>query len=178
MVNTHSEWLYDIGGGAGWYKWNPEGDTSGVKVYNSAGTGNGNASTTQNDFLIPECDRDVEPVTVLVSHDSCEVGQTGPVGAATAAINPDGAAVVMIYDDDGELVGTIDSDGGSVVLAPGTYSWEATPAAGFALTGETSGEFTIDPCDASVIVSHEDCSVNEGVPAGSVSVLIDTDPVR
>jgi hypothetical protein len=67
--------------------------------------------------------------------------------------------------------------GGTQELAPGSYTWQATPGDGFKFPeGQvTSGEFTVDPCVGTVVVTHGDCIVGAVTAFGSVTVVIDPD---
>jgi hypothetical protein len=122
---------------------------------------------TSGQFTIEPC-----ASTVLVASGDCFLDEAGvPVGLVEVTIDPDSGAIVVITGPGGpyQFSGT----GGSQELAPGSYSWTASAGSGFELTGVTSGEFTIAPCEASVVVADGDCEVTEAGPRGSVTVFID-----
>ncbi|HSJ84830.1 MAG TPA: hypothetical protein VLA91_13525 [Acidimicrobiia bacterium] len=121
------------------------------------------------EFIIDPCD-----ASVVVASGQCVIAD-GPQGSVTATIDTDSGAVVTVYDEDLEEVAQFSGVGGSKSLAPGTYTWKATPGAGFEFPkGEvTSGEFTIDPCVGVVTVSHGNCQVNTATAFGSVTAVID-----
>ena len=123
---------------------------------------------TQGEFTIQPC----AASTVVVS-EGCELNEAGlPVGLVEVTIDPDSGATVVVSGPGGPY--DFSGSGGSQELAPGSYGWEATAAAGFALSGETSGEFDIEPCDVSVLVANGECQLVDG-PLGSVTVFIDAD---
>jgi hypothetical protein len=135
----------------------------------TAGPGFSLDGQTSGDFDIAPCEG-----SVTVTSDVCVLGD-GPLGEVEVDIDPDSAALVTIYSDPAmtNAVAAFD-DGGTADLAPGTYYWSASANGGFALSGETSGSFTIDPCVASVTVDPGVCSIDDsGTPVGSVQVTID-----
>ena len=99
---------------------------------------------TAGEFTIASCQ-----ATVSVTFEAC-TDATFTNGSTTTVIDPGGAVIVMIYDD-GEFVSTFSGAGGAAALAAGTYTWEASANAGFALTGDTSGQFTVDACPDEVL---------------------------
>jgi hypothetical protein len=102
----------------------------------------------------------------------------GPLGPVEVTIDPDDAATVTIYSDAAmtDEVASFDEEGGTANLSPGTYYWSAEAASGFELEGDTQGQFTIEPCDASTVVVSGGCSLNQaGQPVGVVEVTIDPD---
>lgn len=122
----------------------------------------------------------VEPCTasVQVGHESCSVDDGIAPGGTSVTIDPSSGAKVAVYDDaakqPGDLVAIFAGGGGSQTLAPGTYYWEATAAEGFVLTGDVNGQFTIEPCESSVVVVSGDCEVDDqGAPVGQVDVGIE-----
>ena len=135
----------------------------------TSGTGFELTGKTDGEFTIDPCD-----ASVVVASGQCEIVD-GPQGSVTVAIDVDSGAVVTVYDEDLEVVAQFSGVGGSKSLAPGAYTWKATPGAGFDLPkGEvTSGEFTIDPCVGVVTVSHGNCQVNTATAFGSVTTVID-----
>ncbi|MGH8870832.1 MAG: hypothetical protein ACRDWS_02515 [Acidimicrobiia bacterium] len=123
---------------------------------------------SEGSFTIAPC----EASTVVVSG-QCAINQQGvPTGSVTVTIDPTSGATVQITGPGGPY--DFSGSGGSQELAPGTYDWTATPGSGFTLTGDTSGQFTIDPCVSSVTLATTACAVNaSGAPLGSVTVTID-----
>jgi len=122
---------------------------------------------------------DIDPCEASVSVDSdvCELVGS-PVGAVEVGIDPDSSAIVTVYSDAAltNPVATFTGVGGTASLAPGTYYWAAAAGGGFSLTGDTSGSFTIEPCNSSVTVVSGACVINtNGAPVGSVEVVIDPD---
>ena len=171
--------------GAGWYRWDPFGDTNGSKDYNeNSGTGNPNAAN-KTSIAIPECDEpEKESVSVTVTAGACELrdNQPPPGGPVTVTINPDGNATVKIYFDAGlqDQVGNDITASGEILLPPGTYYWDATAGDGFEMEGPSSGQFTIADCAIEVIVTHGNCEISEGEGgfepgSGFVSVIINPD---
>jgi hypothetical protein len=124
---------------------------------------------TSGQFTIDPCE-----AAVAVEGGQCEVVD-GPQGSVTVSIDVESGAVVTVYEDDLEVAAQFSGVGGSQRLMPGTYTWEATPGEGFEFpTGEvTSGGFTIDPCVATVIVSHGNCQVGRATAFGSVTTVIE-----
>lgn len=125
------------------------------------------AGASQGQVTIDDCD-----ATVTVTSDSvCSLDEgNNPFGTVQVGIAPDSAADVRVYSDEGmtnEVLSTADS--GSFNLDPGTYHWQATATDGFAMSGETSGSFTIDPCDVAVTVAGV-CEIFDGSGAGEISV--------
>ena len=118
-------------------------------------------------------------VEVSVGHNSCDVNDAGEaVGSVDVAIDPSAGATVSVYSDAEmtDFVGSFSGSGGSQELAPGTYYWDATASAGFTLSGETSGSFTIEPCEASVVVTSGECAMSDdGSPLGLVQVALETE---
>lgn len=116
---------------------------------------------------------EIEPceASVVVASGECSLDQQGnPVGSVTVTIDPTSGATVVVTGAGGPY--NFSGAGGSQALAPGTYNWSATAASGFELTGPTNGSFTVDPCEASVVVAGGECEIGDG-PQGSVTVFID-----
>ncbi|MGA7096777.1 MAG: hypothetical protein WB245_04340, partial [Acidimicrobiia bacterium] len=133
----------------------------------TAGPGFALTGDSSGEFTVEPC-----AATVIVTHGDCVAGQGGAVGSVTVVIDPDSGAVVTVSGPGGPH--QFDGSGGTQTLAPGDYSWLAAPGDGFTLEGETSGEFTVEPCTAGVIVTHGGCSLNvQGAPIGEVQVVID-----
>lgn len=135
----------------------------------TAGPGFALTGASTGEFEIEPCD-----VSVLVAGGECEVVD-GPRGSVTAFIDAASGATVTVYDDELNVVATFSGTGGTSDLPPGSYTWTATPGSGFEFPEgqETSGEFTIIPCEATVIVSHGNCVVDAPTDLGSVTVVID-----
>jgi hypothetical protein len=135
----------------------------------SPGSGFTLGGETSGEFTIEPCD-----VSVLVVSGECEI-LDGPTGSVTAFIDTDSGATVTVYDDELSVAATFSGSGGTSVLPPGTYSWEATPGDGFDLPEgqQTSGQFTIDPCEGTVIVSYGNCVEGAATAFGSMTVVID-----
>jgi len=121
-------------------------------------------SESEGDFTIHPCE-----VDVLVSHGSCS-GDGAEMGFVSVEIDPSAAAKVVVDGPGGPY--EFSGDGGSQSLEPGDYSWTAEAVANFAITGDAAGHFTVEPCQASVVVSHGDCAVGDGVEPGYVEVGI------
>lgn len=95
---------------------------------------------TSGQFTVAPCD-----ASAVVSHGSCDVADGTQPGYVEVTISPSSGATVTVSDDNGEVV-SIEGAGGTHDLAPGHYTWDAIPGDGFALSGETSGGFTVDDC--------------------------------
>jgi hypothetical protein len=121
---------------------------------------------TSGEFTIAPCS-----ATVSVSQGVCQVGD-GPLGTVVAEIDPASGATVVVRDLDLTVLAMLSGTGGSVELAPGNYTWTVEASDGFTVVGETSGAFTIVPCDASVIVTHGNCVAGAPTAYGSVTVGI------
>jgi hypothetical protein len=122
---------------------------------------------TEGQFTIEACEASIVIVT-----SGCSLNQAGfPVGVVEVTIDPESSATVVVSGAGGPYAFSVS---GSQELAPGSYSWDATASPGFALTGDDSGEFDIDPCDVAVLVTNGDCQLIEG-PLGSGTVFIDAD---
>jgi hypothetical protein len=126
---------------------------------------------TEGGFTIDPCE-----AAVAVAGGQCEVVD-GPQGSVTVSIDVDSGAVVTVYDVDLDVAAQFSGVGGSQKLAPGTYTWVATPGDGFEFPEDevTSGGFTIDPCVGTVIVSHGNCQVGRATAFGSVTTVIEPD---
>ena len=122
---------------------------------------------TSGEFTIAPC-----PSTVLVSQGACVAGVRPPLGTILAEIDPTAAATVTVLDADSNVVASFTGTGGSSGLPPGIYTWTAQAADGFSLVGETTGQITIEPCGASVIVTHGNCVEDAPTAFGSVTVGI------
>lgn len=134
------------------------------------GSGFALGGQSSGNFVIDPCEG-----SVSVSTEVCAVID-GPLGTVEVEIDPDSSAIVTVYSDAGmtNLVATFDGDGGTANLAPGLYYWAAAAGGGFALTGDTSGSFTIEPCFSSVTVVSDACVINgNGAPVGQANVMID-----
>ncbi|MGA7282720.1 MAG: hypothetical protein WBZ40_13190, partial [Acidimicrobiia bacterium] len=133
----------------------------------TAGAGFALTGESSGEFTVEPCS-----AVVVVTHSGCAIGQGGAVGSVTVEIDPDSGAVVTVSGPGGPY--EFSGSGGTQTLAPGDYSWLAAPGDGFSLDGEISGEFTVEPCAAGVVVTHGDCSLNaQGAPVGEVQVVID-----
>ncbi len=107
--------------------------------------------------------------TVVVAG-QCAVDAGGPPsGSVTVTIDPSSGATVVVSGPGGPYDFT--GSGGTVDLAPGDYTWQATPGAGFTLDGATNGSFTVDPCEASVSVSGI-CLLDGDAGTGVIEVTI------
>ncbi|MGC2239861.1 MAG: hypothetical protein WA726_03385, partial [Acidimicrobiia bacterium] len=161
-----------VSGAGGPYNFSGTGGTHDLAAGNytwQASPGSGFALTgeTSGEFTVEPC-----AAGVVVTHGDCVVGQGGAVGSVTVEIDPDSGAVVTVSGPGGPY--EFSGSGGTQTLAPGDYSWLAAPGDGFSLDGEISGEFTVEPCAAAVVVTHGDCSLNaQGAPVGEVQVVID-----
>ena len=122
-------------------------------------------SESEGDFTIHPCE-----VDVLVSHGSLARRTAPKWGFVSVEIDPSAAAKVVVDGPGGpyEFTGV----GGSQSLEPGDYSWTAEAVANFAITGDAAGQFTVEPCQASVVVSHGDCAVGDTVEPGYVEIGI------
>ncbi len=122
---------------------------------------------SEGSFTIAPC----EASTVVVSG-QCAINQQGvPTGSVTVTIDPTSGATVQITGPGGPY--DFSGSGGSQELAPGAYDWTATPGSGFTLTGDTSGQFTIDPCQATASVSGA-CLLDGDAGSGLIEVEIST----
>lgn len=121
-------------------------------------------SDSEGDFTIHPCE-----VDVLVSHGSCSA-DGAQMGFVSVEIDPSSAAKVTVDGPGGPYEFT--GEGGTQSLQPGNYFWRADAAPNFTITGDTGGEFTVEPCEASVVVSHGDCTIVDGVEPGYVEVAI------
>ena len=137
----------------------------------TAGSGFELTGTTNGSFTVDPCE-----ASVVVAGGACEIVD-GPQGSVTVFIDASSGAVVTVFDAELDVVAQFTGNGGSQELAPGTYTWQAIPGEGFEFPeGQaTSGEFTIDPCVATVIVTHENCVVGAVTAFGSITVSIDPD---
>jgi hypothetical protein len=122
---------------------------------------------TEGTFTIEPC----EASAVVVSG-GCVIDGGVPVGLIEVTINPDSGATVVVQGPGGPY--NFSGSGGSMQLAPGSYSWTANAASGFALTGGSSGEFDVESCDVSVLVASGECEATGG-PLGTVTVFIEAD---
>ncbi len=108
--------------------------------------------------------------TAVVSG-QCVIDSNGAAtGSVSVTIDPASGATVVITGPGGPY--NFSGSGGSVELAPGSYSWTATPVSGFALSGPASGQFDIDPCTSSVSVDSAGCQLIDGIGVGSATVAI------
>lgn len=145
--------------GVGWYN-----DSN---QYNTASSGNGNQNASMT-LALDDC---ADSVEVMVTHGDCVVDD-GPIkGYVNVTIDPTSGATVQVTGPGGPY--NFSGSGGQQSLDPGNYSWTATAESGYELTGTTSGNFTVDPCTSSVIVSHDSCTVDGQAIPGSVTVTID-----
>ena len=136
----------------------------------TADSGFGFTGPSTGSFTIAPCQS-----SVAVVSGQCVVTDGVAVGSASVAIDPTSGATVWVYDSEDDLVATFIGSGGTASLAPGDYTWTASAGNGYQLPDDQqSGAFTIDPCDASVVVVYGDCGINEGGdPVGIVEVTID-----
>lgn len=121
-------------------------------------------SAAYGDFTIHPCE-----VGVTVDHGACSA-DGGYLGFVSVEIDPEGVATVIVEGEGGPYLFT--GAGGNQSLAPGSYIWSAVASPNFEMTGDSAGEFTVAPCDASALVSQGSCSVPGGVEAGFVEVAI------
>jgi hypothetical protein len=87
-------------------------------------------------------------------------------------IDPAAGAAVTVRDGDLKVVATFSGRGGSIGLPSGSYTWTVEAADGFSVIGDTSGRLTLEPCGASVIVTHGNCVQDAPTAFGSVTVGI------
>jgi hypothetical protein len=107
---------------------------------------------------------------VTVVSGGCVINANGaPLGSVQVAIDPDSGATVVLTGPGGPY--NFSGNGGSQELAPGDYTWVASPTSGFALTDDVSGGFTIDPCQVSVAVSGS-CLLDGNLGSGLINVEI------
>jgi hypothetical protein len=125
----------------------------------------GGAST--GSFTISPCQ-----ASVVVASGQCTVVQGVAQGSVQVTIDPTSGATVTVLDSGDDPVGTFTGSGGSQSLPPGSYSWTASAASGFAMAGPASGEFDIEPCTSSVSVAPSACQSVGGVGLGSATVGI------
>jgi hypothetical protein len=135
------------------------------------------APTNNVNSIEPACAQLIEDereVEVAVAANSCLVDEQGqPVGSIDVTIDPGSRATVDIYGDEAktDLVATLTGTDTIEDLAPGTYYWEATPDAGYELTGPAEGQVTIEDCEVAVTVDGV-CQVVEQAGVGLISVAI------
>jgi hypothetical protein len=84
------------------------------------------------------------PASASVSMGECTWNGESSLTPVTVVIAPDSGATLTIDGPGGPYVFT--GTGGSIDLSPGDYSWSATAASGYQLTGDTSGKFSIGSC--------------------------------
>ena len=165
------------GPGANLYDY-PGGDTSHSGLHAPQNPKNGKwYGLSHITFCYGEPEPEPDPVAVTPTPQVCEAIQGAAQGAVLFNIDPAAGATVQVYSDAGHTnpIGGVLGDDQTLNLPPGTYYWLATATNGdFELTGDTSGQFTIDPCSSSVVVVGDDCAVNSnGAPLGGVTVTID-----
>ncbi|MGC2239260.1 MAG: hypothetical protein WA726_00315, partial [Acidimicrobiia bacterium] len=134
----------------------------------TAGEGLSLTGDSSGEFTVEPC-----AAAVVVTHGDCSLNaQSAPVGEVQIVIDPVSGATVVVSGPGGPY--DFSGSGGTQELAPGDYTWQATAGSGFSLTGETSGEFSIAPCDSSVVVTLGQCELLDG-PLAPVTVFIDTE---
>lgn len=113
-----------------------------------------------------------QPGSVSVSVGACPAPGS-PTVPVTVEISPAGSATLTINGPGGPYVVT--GDGDTLDLAPGNYTWTAVAMPGFILSGDTSGEFTVQECPslpAAVTVEVGACPA-PGSPTVPVTIVID-----
>lgn len=136
-----------------------------------AGPGFALSGQTSGSFDIDPCEG-----SVTVNSGVCVVDAKGaPAGSVNVVIDAVSDATVTVYDEELNVVATFSGTGGSSSLPPGSYTWTATPGDGFEFPEgqQTAGQFTINPCEATVIVSHGNCIVGTATALGSVTAVIE-----
>lgn len=107
-------------------------------------------SDTGGPLEVTDCTPVVSPQgSVQVTVGSCDSVDGESRTPVTIAIAPEGAAVVTLSDG-ADFLRTVTADE-QLSLAPGDYTWTATPGEGFELTGATAGTFTTDSCPSIVL---------------------------
>ena len=134
----------------------------------------------------------VEASIVVTVGTACITEGDGQQAVLDVTMSVDGGATVVIRDSNGAVVGTFTDSGTLDVVQNATYTWEATPSAGFVFPpgSETSGLLTVPPCDevlASIVVSvgascvqtssgaEARINVNVSVADGATVVVTDSD---
>jgi plastocyanin len=129
---------------------------------------------TSGSFTVADCA--LTPTTVTVSVGECVPAVGSSSTPVTVTIDPDSGASVTI-NGPGGFTHTFTGSGGTISLAPGAYTWTATAAAGHAITGASSGSFTVVDC--ALIPTTVSVSVGECVPAvgsSTTPVTVTIDP--
>ena len=95
----------------------------------------------------PSCSTPPPPtsVTASASPGACVFTNGVSFTPVTASINPAGGATVALSKA-GVLVYTFPTSGTSYNASPGTYTWVATAASGYVLSGTSTGEFAAASC--------------------------------
>lgn len=96
-------------------------------------------------FTIYPCEPEPEPVSVEVIPGSCNFIDGVSVTEYGVGIEPGGAATVTVTGPDG-YEASFENDGSDMVT-PGTYEWEAAPAPGYEMVGQTFGSFDAISCE-------------------------------
>ena len=148
----------------------------------TAEAGFGLVGQTSGSFDVEDCALTGTSVTVEVGECVPSVGSS--VTPVTVTIDPESGAEVTVEGPNG-FTHTFTGSGGTIDLAPGHYTWSATPGEGFAIVGPDSGSFDVVDCAlvaASVNVTVRPCpavsSTTKPVavainPDGAASVDID-----
>ncbi len=136
------------------------------------------SGTSTGGFTALACaSSDLVPVSVSVSPGACVFTNGVSFTPVTASINPAGGATVALSKA-GVLVHTFPTSGTSYNASPGTYTWVATAASGYVLSGTSTGGFTALACASSdlvpvsVSVSPGACVLANGVSSTPVTASI------
>ncbi|MEO7804438.1 MAG: hypothetical protein ABIS18_08845, partial [Actinomycetota bacterium] len=81
------------------------------------------------------------PVTASAVLGACVFANGASTSPVTALISPAGGATVALSNAGG-VVHTFPTSGATYNAAPGAYTWVATAAAGYAISGASTGGFT------------------------------------
>jgi hypothetical protein len=160
VLNTDTTGTFDLAPGT--YYWSADA-TSGFDI----------DGATSGQFTIDTCE-----VTVDVSGDCVLDGRVGS-GEITVTISVDGGATVVVTDAGGATVATLTESGTVTVPEGASYSWTASPSAGFTISGDDSGSVDIVECTppdevgAAIFVTVAGtCEVSDGVGRGDIEVTV------
>ena len=121
-------------------------------------------------FTVGSCPRIPASVTIDVGPCPAPGSATRPV---TVTIDPTGSSTVVITGPGGPY--NVTGSGDTLNLAPGDYSWVATPDAEHSLEVE-SGEFTVESCPAIPVTVTVDVGPCPATSSATEPVKITIDP--
>lgn len=121
---------------------------------------------------------EVDASVIVTVTPGCVITGAGPSGQVSVTMSVAGGAEVVVSDSSSQVVGSLTQDGTIDVAPGGTYTWEATPAAGFVFPPGfvASGSVTVDDCaevGASILVTvGSTCTVSGTAGIGRVNVTM------